>query len=78
MRITAAILTAAALSLASISAQAMPFQTSPAGDDTAIVKVWEGCGPGWTRGPYGHCRPMYNCPPGWHPGPFGHHCFRNW
>ena len=37
-----------------------------------------GCGPGWYRGAYGGCRPMYNCPPGWHSGPFGRHCFRNW
>jgi hypothetical protein len=36
------------------------------------------CGPGWHRGPYGGCRPMFNCPPGWHSGPFGRHCFRNW
>ena len=37
-----------------------------------------GGGPGWHRGPYGGCRPMYNCPLGWHSGPFGRHCFRNW
>jgi hypothetical protein len=42
------------------------------------IRVAGGCGPGWHRGPYGGCRPMYNCPPGWHSGPFGRRCFRNW
>ena len=37
-----------------------------------------GCGPGWYRGPYGGCRPMFTCPPGWHTGPYGRRCFRNW
>jgi hypothetical protein len=48
------------------------------GDNTVISQVRYGCGPGMTRGPYGHCRPRFTCPPGWHPGPFGWHCFRNW
>ena len=57
------------LSLAAMTAsQAMPLAPL----DQA------GCGPGWHRGPYGGCRPMYNCPPGWHSGPFGRSCFRNW
>jgi hypothetical protein len=43
-----------------------------------LIPVAGGCGPGWHRGPYGGCRPMYNCPPGWHSGPFGRRCFRNW
>jgi hypothetical protein len=46
--------------------------------DASTIPVAGGCGPGWHRGPYGGCRPMYNCPPGWHSGPFGRRCFRNW
>ena len=41
-------------------------------------EVAQGCGPGFHRGPYGGCRPMYTCPPGWHTGPYGRRCFRNW
>jgi len=78
MRNSAAIVLAAALGLASVSAQAMPFPAAPLGGDTSIAKVAYGCGPGMTIGPYGHCRPKFTCPPGWHPGPYGFHCFRNW
>lgn len=78
MRISAAIVLAAALGLASVTAQAMPFPAAPLGGDPLISKTAYGCGPGMTRGPYGHCRPKYTCPPGWHPGPAGFHCFRNW
>jgi hypothetical protein len=61
------------------ASQAMPL--APAVDRGAspeVILVAGGCGPGWHRGPYGGCRPMYNCPPGWHSGPFGRRCFRNW
>jgi len=78
VRISAVLVLAAAFGLAALSAQATPLPTAPLGDDAAIVKIAYGCGPGWTRGPYGHCRPRYTCPPGWHPGPYGWHCFRNW
>ena len=47
----------ALLGLASIPARAMPIallQNAPA----SITPVAFGCGPGWTRGPYGHCHPM--------------------
>ena len=61
-------------------AQAMPI--APLQQDQAaqgeIIQVFGGCGPGWHRGPYGGCRPLYNCPPGWHTGPYGRRCFRNW
>jgi hypothetical protein len=76
MRVSAAIVLAAALGLAS-TAQAMPLPTNPVGGDSSIAKIAYGCGPGFTRGPYGHCRPMYTCPPGWHSGPYGYHCFPN-
>jgi hypothetical protein len=26
--------------------------------DSLVVKVAQGCGSGWTRGPYGRCHPM--------------------
>ena len=79
MKVLAA--SAVGLGLAAMtSAQAMPL--APLGqttsDDGAIIGVADGCGPGWHRGPYGACRPLYNCPPGWHTGPFGRRCFRNW
>jgi hypothetical protein len=69
------------LSLTAMTAsQAMPL--APLGqtlsDDGVIIRVAGGCGPGWHRGPYGGCRPMYNCPLGWHSGPYGRQCFRNW
>jgi hypothetical protein len=61
------------------ASQAMPL--APVVDQAAtndVILVAGGCGPGWHRGPYGGCRPMYNCPPGFHSGPFGRRCFRNW
>jgi hypothetical protein len=81
MKIVAASALAVGLSLAAISAgSAMPIapldQSQAASDNT--IRVAGGCGPGWHRGPYGGCRPMFNCPPGWHSGPFGRRCFRNW
>jgi hypothetical protein len=80
MKILAASALAIGLGLAAIStSQAMPIapldQSQAAIDNT--IRVAGGCGPGWHRGPYGGCRPMYNCPPGWHSGPFGRRCFRN-
>ena len=67
------------LSLAAVSASAaMPLAPLDQAVSTDTIRVAGGCGPGWHRGPYGGCRPMYNCPPGWHSGPFGRHCFRNW
>ena len=64
-------------------AQAAPLApVVPAIDQVAssgeIILVAQGCGPGWHRGPYGACRPLYSCPPGWHTGPYGKRCFRNW
>ena len=81
MKIFAAFALAIGLALAAVSAsQAMPIapldQSQATIDNT--IRVAGGCGPGWHRGPYGGCRPMYNCPPGWHSGPFGRRCFRNW
>jgi hypothetical protein len=56
----------------------MPLAPLDQAASADVIRVAGGCGPGWHRGPYGGCRPMYNCPPGWHSGPFGRRCFRNW
>jgi len=49
-------------------------------NDGLIVKVAEGCGPGWWRGPEGRCHPMAvgrACPRGYHLGPEGKRCWPN-
>jgi hypothetical protein len=47
----------ALLGLAAAPADAMPFP--PVGDGpSGATFVAYGCGPGWTRGPYGGCHPM--------------------
>ncbi|MBB3424519.1 hypothetical protein FHT85_001493 [Rhizobium sp. BK312] len=71
---------ALAMSLATITtSQAMPIaplnQTQAASGE--VIRVADGCGRGFHRGPYGYCRPLYSCPRGWHPGPYGRRCFRN-
>jgi hypothetical protein len=79
MKILAASLFAIGVSLAAMSgSQAMPLAPLDQAASSDTIRVAGGCGPGWHRGPYGGCRPMYNCPPGWHSGPFGRRCFRNW
>lgn len=54
---------------------------APVGNaDSAIVKIAEGCGPGFWRGPAGHCHPMAvnrACPVGYHLGPEGKRCWPN-
>src|ERR1700753_3148909 len=52
------------------NAAVLPVQAGPHSDLT--IKVAEGCGPGWWRGPGGRCHPMARarlCPPGFHIGP---------
>jgi hypothetical protein len=78
MKVFAASAFAIGLGLMTVSAQAMPLAPLDQAVSTDTIRVAGGCGPGWHRGPYGGCRPMFNCPPGWHSGPFGRHCFRNW
>jgi hypothetical protein len=78
MKFLAASLFAIGVSLAASASQAMPVAPLDQTASADTIRVAGGCGPGWHRGPYGGCRPMYNCPPGWHSGPFGRHCFRNW
>jgi hypothetical protein len=45
------------LGLGAVPAKAMPFGPPP-GAPSSVTLVAMGCGPGWTRGPYGHCHPM--------------------
>jgi opacity protein-like surface antigen len=50
-----------------------PVETGP-----AVILVAEGCGPGFWRGPNGHCHPMAvgrACPRGYHLGPEGRRCW---
>ena len=79
MKIVTALILAAGISLVAMShSQAMTVTPLDQAASSDLIAVAGGCGPGWHRGPYGGCRPMYNCPPGWRPGPFGRRCFRNW
>jgi hypothetical protein len=67
-----------ALGLASSASAAMPV--APLNGDSGIKRIAEGCGPGFWRGPGGHCHPMFNgraCPPGYHLGPERHRCWPN-
>jgi hypothetical protein len=48
--------------------------------DGAVIRVAEGCGPGYWRGPGGRCHPFAvnrACPPGYHLGPEGRRCWPN-
>jgi hypothetical protein len=77
MKLLAASALALGLGLAGVSAsQAMPV-APPAPSQAEVIQVAQGCGPGFHRGPYGACRPLYSCPPGWHTGPFGRRCVPN-
>ena len=80
MKLLAASVFAVGLGLIGMtSSQAMPLaRVVDQGTSAEVILVAGGCGPGWHRGPYGGCRPMYNCPPGWHSGPYGRRCFRGW
>ena len=72
---------AAALALGLATAASAAIIPAPIGNaGGAIVKVAEGCGPGFWRGPGGHCHPMAMgraCPPGFHLGPEGRKCWPN-
>jgi hypothetical protein len=77
MKLLAASVLALGLGLAGVSAsQAMPV-APVAPSQAEVIQVAQGCGPGFHRGPYGACRPLYSCPAGWHPGPYGKQCFPN-
>jgi hypothetical protein len=77
MKILAASLLSLGLGLAAVTAsQAIPVAPI-ASSQPEVIQVAQGCGPGFHRGPYAACRPLYSCPPGWHPGPYGKQCFPN-
>lgn len=76
------ILLSGALTLALASgASAAGFTPLPvASGNPLVIEVAEGCGPGFWRGPHGHCRPFAvhrACPPGYHLGPEGKKCWPN-
>ena len=63
---------------ATANATVMPARIATV--DSAVIKVAEGCGPGWWRGPDGRCRPFAPgraCPWGYHLGQYGHRCWPN-
>jgi hypothetical protein len=70
-----------ALAFGVASAASAAIAPAPIGNSvSAIVKVAEGCGPGFWRGPRGFCHPMAMgraCPIGYHLGPEGHRCWPN-
>jgi hypothetical protein len=72
-------LLAAALGFAVATAASAAVIPAPiAGEDGVVVKVAENCGPGFWRGPYGHCHPFAvnrACPPRYHLGPDGRRCW---
>lgn len=48
--------------------------------NSSVVKVAEGCGPGFWRGEGGKCHPMFDgkaCPRGYHLGPERKKCWPN-
>jgi hypothetical protein len=75
------IIVSASLAFGFVGAANAGMMPAPVGvGASAIVKVAEGCGPGFWRGPHGHCHPMAmgrECPRGYHLGPEGHRCWPN-
>ncbi len=54
--------------------------TPGAHSDSLVVKIAEGCGAGFWRGPEGRCHPVAvnrACPAGYHLGPDGKRCWPN-
>jgi hypothetical protein len=67
------------LGLAS-AASAAVVAAPPAQPGTLVIKVAQGCGPGFWRGPGGHCHPYARhraCPRGYHLGSHGKRCWPN-
>ena len=61
----------ALICLAAVPATAMPIaplKDAPSG----LTLVAMGCGPGWTRGPYGNCHPMGYVAPGIYAHPYAY------
>lgn len=51
-----------ALCLGSVGASAMPLAPAPS-SDPGVEFVRGGCGPGWTRDPWGRCVPLRRAAP---------------
>jgi hypothetical protein len=67
----------ALISATTVYAMGIPTPVAKAGN---VIKIAEGCGPGFWRGPGGHCHPFANgraCPAGYHLGPQGKTCRPN-
>ena len=76
---TIALTAALAFGLATAS-QATMMPVPVEHDSGLTIKVAEGCGPGFWRGPMGACHPFAvhrACPPGFHLGPEGKRCWPN-
>jgi hypothetical protein len=74
------IVLSAALALGVATAAGAGVIPAPVGAASPVVKIAEGCGPGFWRGPAGRCHPMAMgraCPPGYHLGPEGKKCWPN-
>jgi len=72
-----ALLASGLVTAASAEIPAVPAGTAP---NSLVVKVAEGCGPGYWRGPGGRCHPFAvgrACPVGYHLGPHGKRCWPN-
>ncbi|PNG26742.1 GCG_CRPN prefix-to-repeats domain-containing protein [Methylocella silvestris] len=76
MRTRIAIAAAAiSISLTAFEAQAFPAPPSPMPSLSEVTQARAGCGPGWARDRWGHCRPIRRVAPGprcwWQHGPWG-------
>ena len=70
--------TALALGVVGAAIAAMPVQQT--NSHSLIIRVAEGCGVGFWRGPGGKCHPFPHgraCPAGYHLGPKGERCWPN-
>jgi hypothetical protein len=80
---TSAVAVAGVVLASFLSAGAWAFPAAPRDSKAPsdVILVAEGCGPGFHRGPFGHCRPNEPphriCPPGWHFSAFRDRCVRN-
>jgi hypothetical protein len=71
-------LIATALLLSAITSGAQATPLAPiSSQESNVIRVAGGCGPGWHRGPYGGCLrnfadpAAHACPRGYHIGPYG-------
>ena len=61
------------LAFSATGSSAMPLGNAGTSASPMIVRVANGCGPGWYRGPMGACHRYGNGPfPGGYFGPYGH------